>query len=125
VNPIVFDDEVLDNLRRLQPRFSEEAYLFVLSALHHVIRELPEPRHVSGTELAQGVRELALDRFGPMARTVLHHWGIRNTRNVGDVVFALVECGVLIKQEDDIPDDFEDVFDFDQAFDEGYPWGER
>lgn len=125
MNGIVFDDEVLDNLRRLQPQFSEEAYLFVLSALHHVIRRLAEPRHVTGTELAEGVRELALERFGPMARTVLQHWGIRSTRNVGDVVFALVECGVLIKQDEDNPDDFEDVFDFDEAFDEGYPWGER
>jgi uncharacterized repeat protein (TIGR04138 family) len=125
MNGIVFDDAVLENLRRMQPQFSEEAYLFVLSALHHVIRGLAEPRHVTGTELAEGVKELALDRFGPMARTVLHHWGVRSTRNVGEVVFALVECGVLIKQAGDMPEDFEEVFDFDQVFDERYPWGGR
>ena len=125
MNGIVFDDEVLDRLQRIQPRFPEEAYLFVLAALHHVIRRLPEPRHVSGTELAEGVRDLALERFGPMARTVLQHWGITATRHVGEAVFALVECGVLIKQDEDAPEDFEGVFEFDEVFDEQYPWGER
>jgi uncharacterized repeat protein (TIGR04138 family) len=51
-----------------------------------------------------------------MARTVLEHWGIRSTTDVGALVFALVECGILIKQEEDRPDDFKDVFDFDEAF---------
>ena len=125
MNGIVFDDEVLERLQRIHPRFPEEAYLFVLASLHHVIRKLPEPRHVSGTELAEGVRELALDRYGPMARSVLKHWGITATDHVGEVVFALVECGVLIKQEEDAAEDFQGVYDFDEAFDERYPWGER
>jgi uncharacterized repeat protein (TIGR04138 family) len=89
--------------------------------LHYVIGHLPEPRHISGRELAEGVRDLALERFGPLARTVLEHWGIRATGNVGDVVFALVEAGVLIKQDEDGPEDFLGVYDFDEAF-ERYPW---
>lgn len=119
----IFDEEVLDRLRERHPRFHETAYLFVLSALHHVIERLPEPRHINGRELAEGMRELALDRFGPMARTVLEYWGIRSTRDLGDMVFALVECGVLIKQDGDSPEDFDDVFDFEEAFERDYPWG--
>ncbi len=119
----IFDEEVMDRLRERHPRFHETAYLFVLSALHHVIEQLSEPRHISGRELAEGIRDLALDRFGPMARTVLEYWGVRSTRDLGDMVFALVECGVLIKQDDDSPEDFEDVFDFEEAFERDYPWG--
>lgn len=123
MNGIIIDDQVLDRLRERNPRFHEAAYLFVLSALHHVIERLPEPRHISGRELAEGVRDLAIERFGPMARTVLEHWGVRATADVGELVFALVDCGILIKQDEDLPEDFRDVFDFDEAFERDYPWG--
>jgi len=115
------DDELFSALRARNPRYREEAYVFVLSALNYVIERLPEPRHITGGELAGGVRDLALERFGPMARTVLEHWGIEQTADVGAIVFALVESGVLIKQDDDSPDDFNDVFDFDDAFETPYP----
>ena len=71
--------------------------------------------------MAGGVRDLAIERFGPMARSVLEHWGIERTADVGAIVFALVESGVLIKQDEDSPADFEDVFDFDDAFEVPYP----
>lgn len=116
MNGIVLDDALLDRLRERNPRFHETAYLFLLTALHHVIERLPEPRHITGRELAGGVRDLALEKFGPMARTVLEHWGVRATADMGEIVFALVDCGVLIKQETDGPEDFADVFDFDEAF---------
>lgn len=122
MNGIVLDDALLERLRERNPRFHETAYVFVLSALHFVIERLREPRHISGAELAGGVRDLAIERFGPMARTVLEHWGIQTTSDVGDVVFALIEQGVLIKHDDDDREDFTDVFDFDDAF-EHYPFG--
>ncbi|MCI0433382.1 MAG: hypothetical protein L0271_07020 [Gemmatimonadetes bacterium] len=124
MNAIVIDDATLDRLRERDPRFHDAAYLFVVSALHFVIQRLPEPRHISGRELAEGVRDLAVQRFGPMARTVLEHWGIRATVDVGAIVFGLVECGVLIKQADDEIADFADVFDFDEAFEREYPWSD-
>ena len=120
---MVFADEVLDRLRERHPRFHETAYLFVLSALHHVLERLPEPRHITGRELAEGARDLALQRFGPMARTVLEHWGIEETADLGAIVFALVECGILIKQDEDEPGDFERLFDFAETFEQDYPWG--
>lgn|SRR5512146_224282 len=116
MSSIILDEFVLDQLRERYPRYAETAYVFVLSALHHVIEQLPEPRHISGPELAEGVRELALMRFGPMARDVLEHWGIRSTADVGQLVFALVEAGILIKQDEDELTDFVGVFDFDEAF---------
>jgi uncharacterized repeat protein (TIGR04138 family) len=123
MNSIILDDDIMDRLRERHPRFQETAYVFVLSALHHVLEHMTEPRHISGRELAEGVRDLAIQRFGPMARTVLEHWGIRSTTDVGELVFALVECGILIKQDEDGPDDFKGLFDFEDAFDRNYPWG--
>jgi uncharacterized repeat protein (TIGR04138 family) len=125
MNAPFLDDAMLDRLRGRNPQFHEAAYLFVLSALHHVIERLSEPRHITGSELAVGVRDLAINRFGPMARTVLEHWGVNGTEDVGSIVFALVECGILIKQEEDTLADFADVFDFDDAFEQDYPWGDR
>ena len=120
-----FADEVLDRLRSANPRFHEKAYFFLLAALHSVIQGLQEPRHISGRELSEGVRALALDRFGPMARTVLEHWGIHSTEDLGDIVFALVDCGILIRRDEDRREDFRDLFDFEEAFEANYPWGAR
>lgn len=120
-----FADEILEQLRERDPRFHGKAYLFVLSALHVVMESLAHPRHISGRELAEGVRRLALERFGPLARTVLEHWGIRQTEDMGDIVFLLVDCGILMKQEEDSPEDFRAIFDFEEAFERNYPWEVR
>jgi hypothetical protein len=80
---IVLDDAVIERLRERHPAFHEMSYVFVLSALHYVLQRLPETRHISGRELTEGVRDLARERFGPMARSVLEHWGIRETVDVG------------------------------------------
>ncbi|TVR63667.1 MAG: hypothetical protein EA422_08730 [Gemmatimonadales bacterium] len=120
---VQFADEILERLTRRNPRFQGKAYGFVLSALHYVMDGLENPRHISGAELADGVRALAIREFGPMARTVLGFWGIQSTENIGEIVFALVDTGVLIKEDDDSLDDFRDLFDFEVAFERDYPWG--
>ena len=116
-------EHLLAKLRERNPRYSEGAYLFLLSALHYTLDGLGERRHITGRELAEGCRDLAIEQFGPMARTVLEHWGIHSTNDMGKVVFALVECGMLVKQDTDSPDDFRNVFDFEEAFERNYPWG--
>ena len=120
--PSVFEDEVMERLRERHPQYHETAYLFILSALHHVLERLEEPRHISGRELAEGARDLALDRYGPMARTVLEFWGIHSTEDLGRLVFALVDAGILIKQENDSLQEFQGVFDFEDAFERAYRW---
>ncbi len=117
-----FADEILDQLQERNPRFHSRSYEFVLQALHSVIRSLEEPRHISGRELAHGVRDLALGRYGPLARTVLEHWGIHETEDVGLVVFAMVEQGILVKEDEDEQQDFTDLFDFEKVFERDYPW---
>jgi uncharacterized repeat protein (TIGR04138 family) len=122
VGELGFRDGLMEQIRLRETRFHESAYLFVLASLEFLQARLPERRHVDGRELAHAVRELALERFGVLSRLVLDHWGVRCTAHVGDIVFALVDTGLLMSQPGDSRQDFEDVFDFDEAFEGSYPW---
>ena len=119
---LAFRDGIMDRIRLRDARFTEHAYLFVLSALEFCQTRLLERRHITGRELTIACRDLALDRFGVMARLVLEHWGVRSTADIGDIVFTLVDLGLLISQPHDTRDDFCEVYDFDQAFERDYPW---
>ena len=118
----VLADPIMERLRRRYPMYHETAYLFILTALHYTIERLGVARHIRGREMAAGCRDLAQERYGPMARSVLEYWGIRSTRDFGEIVFALVELGILVKEEGDSLDDFEDIFCFAEAFEQNYPW---
>jgi uncharacterized repeat protein (TIGR04138 family) len=119
---LAFRDGIMDQIRLRERRFHEHAYLFVLSALEFCQARLTERRHITGRELAIACRDLALDRFGVLARLVLNYWGVRSTGDLGDIVFTLVELNLLISQPTDTRDDFLAVFDFDEAFEQNYPW---
>ena len=122
MSELAFRDGIMDQIRLREPRYHERAFLFVLSALEFSQTRLPERRHISGAELAHACRDLALERYGVLARLVLEHWGIRQTEDIGDIVFALVDLGLLISQTHDTRDDFAGVYEFDQAFERDYPW---
>lgn len=119
---LAFKDGVMEQIRLREPRFHEHAFLFVLAALEQCQQRLGERRHISGKELAETCRDLAIERYGVMSRLVLDHWGIRESVHFGDIVFALVDLGMLIKQPHDQRDDFANAFDFRIAFDSAYPW---
>jgi uncharacterized repeat protein (TIGR04138 family) len=112
----------MDRILAREPRFDENAYLFVLAALEYCQMRMGERRHIGGHELAEACRDLALERYGVMARMVLEHWGVRSSADIGDIVFTLVDLELLISQPTDSREEFVDVFDFDQVFDREYPW---
>jgi uncharacterized repeat protein (TIGR04138 family) len=117
----------LEEVVRRDPRYACEAYEFVYAALRHtqqmIGREPPAEMehsregdyHVSGRQLLEGVRDLALREFGLMARTVFRTWGINNTADVGEIVFNLVAANLMSKTDKDNRDDFRDVYDLDQV----------
>jgi len=109
-------EELLKNILTRDPRYTVEAYAFVRAGLDYTVRRLDKPRHVSGQELLDGIRELALAEFGPMTKTVLNGWGIRRTEDVGEIVFNMVETGLLGKTEKDSRADFSGGYDFDETF---------
>jgi uncharacterized repeat protein (TIGR04138 family) len=109
----------LDRIRALvkrDPTFRVEAYCYVFEALDHTLRGLDKPRHVTGQELCHGIRQLAIDRFGPLARTVFRHWGITRTEDFGRIVFNLIDAELMGKTDTDSLDDFRDVYDFEDVF---------
>ncbi len=110
----------IETIRSLDERYHEDAYLFVIDAVESVLIEISEVRHISGEELCDGLRKLAIARFGPMAKEVLNFWGVRGTEDFGNIVFNLVDAGLLLKTERDRIDDFIGVYDFDEAFERDY-----
>jgi uncharacterized repeat protein (TIGR04138 family) len=122
VAELTFRDGVMEQIRARESRYAEGAYLFVLRALEYRQEQLPMRRHVSGRELAIACRDLAIERFGVMARLVLERWGVRSTDDFGAVVFTLVELGFLASQPTDTREHFSNVYDFVDAFEREYPW---
>jgi len=122
MSSLAFREGIMDRILVREPRFNEQAYLFVLAALEHCQSVLEARRHINGPELARGCRDLALERYGLMAKLVLEHWGVRSTADIGDIVFTLVDLGFLLSQPQDNREEFLAVYDFDRAFEQEYPW---
>jgi len=107
-------------------RFSFDAYRFLFESLETALKlagregESGSSRHVSGPELLDGMRALAESLFGPLAAEVWRSWGVHSTLDWGRIVFVLVEAKLLNRQESDTLDQFEDVFDFAEAFELNY-----
>jgi uncharacterized repeat protein (TIGR04138 family) len=118
----VIPTQTLEDTVRADGRYRPEAFAFLLrgleftSAAVHGRRGKGRARHVSGRELCEGLRELARSSWGPLAQTVLERWGIRRTRDFGEMVYFLIGLGLLGKQDDDHIEDFDDVYRFDEAF---------
>ena len=73
-------------------------------------------RHVTGRELAEGLRDYALEQFGPLAKTVLNAWGVSETIHFGDIVYNLIDYNIFSKTDSDRREDFADIYDFETAF---------
>ena len=101
-------------------RYDPEAYFFIHRALEFLLRGMKERRHVSGQELLEGIRRYALREFGPMSRDVLKYWGVRRCEDFGEMVFNMVDNGLLKKTPEDSKDDFRAGFDFREAFDKPF-----
>ena len=121
----------IENLAARDARYTSAAYHFVFDALDFVLerqeRQLKQhgescapDRHVSVTQLLEGMREYALEQFGPLARLVLERWGIYRTEDFGEIVFRLVESRLLNKQPSDRKSDFRNGFNFREAFDKAW-----
>ena len=114
-------EQSLARIQAKDPRYHREAYFFVREALDYTQKTIAKTprgriRHVTGKELLAGIRAFALEQFGPMARTVLDEWGIRRCQDFGEIVFNMVEVEWLAKTKTDTRADFENGYDFDEAF---------
>jgi len=117
-------EAALAEIRRRDGKYNERAYVFVLAALEFAQTRLPARRHLSGVELAWACRDFALEQFGMLASAVMTHWGIQSTDDFGQIVFMLIDVGLLARQPDDRLEDFEGVYEFAEVFKAGagYRW---
>lgn len=111
--------ELLRQAARDDGRYALEAYQFLYLGLDRAVqtagRAESENRHVNGRELVEALRLLALETYGALAAEVWRRWGIRSTRDWGEIVFVLLKVGAFSKQDSDAVEDFDDIFDFEEG----------
>jgi uncharacterized repeat protein (TIGR04138 family) len=120
MQPINFE-EVLEQIVIKDTRYHREAYLFVREGLDFAQKQISkshknEIRHITGQELLGGLRDYGLSQYGPLTSTVLEEWGLRRCEDFGEIVFNMVEHGLLSKTEKDSREDFKGGYDFTEAF---------
>jgi uncharacterized repeat protein (TIGR04138 family) len=114
-------------------RYKFEAYALVFESLNFAHKSLgmgtdrpaesaeeeqegQSERHLTGQQLCEAIRQYAVDQYGLMAETVLKNWGVTSTSDFGEIVFNLIRIGQMRKTKDDQRQDFDDVYDFSDAF---------
>ena len=126
--------KTLEQLAKEDGRYGAGALRFVYEGLGYTARKVADqpprlpvgdrsgdqPKHVSGPTLCEGLKKLALERWGRLAMLVLNNWGIRTTRDLGEIVYLMIERKWMSAQPTDSVDDFNDVFDFKTAFKEQF-----
>lgn len=106
-----------------QPKYHPAARDFLDHALRFSQKKFlksPDDAHISGRQLLEGIRELALKEFGMMTIAVFRNWGITTTEDFGRIVWDLVERGDMRKTDHDQISDFSGAYDFEDAFDREY-----
>ena len=107
---------ILQEIAQKDSRYKVEAYIFVFEALEYTLKKISKRRHISGKELLDGIKNYALEQFGGLAKMVFNQWGIKTTYDFGEIVFTLVDAGLMGKTEKDSKEDFRDIYDFEEIF---------
>jgi uncharacterized repeat protein (TIGR04138 family) len=111
-------DAIIKETTRRTDWYPPEVRQFTREALELCLRQRKKPGHVSGRELLEALRELAIQKFGKRAKAVLAEWRIFRTEDFGVIVFEMIDSGALSKQPGDTKEEFQNGFDFDEAFPE-------
>jgi len=111
----------LEKIAREDGRFSPAAIRFVYEGLGYTAKRIAdEPRHVTGQTLCEGLKKLAVEKWGRLALLVLNTWGIKGTRDLGEIVYLMIKHKWMSAQPTDSIDDFDDVYDFQAVFKEQF-----
>ena len=119
----VATDNVLNAIVSRDARYTKDAYLFALEGCQNIWEKQYAAgdlsvTHVSGGSLLEAFRKHALTLFGREAKSMLNARGIFNCEDFGEVVFNLVDAGLLLGRAEDTKDDFRGGYDFEMAFPE-------
>ena len=109
----------LDDIAIADRRYSPAAFRFVYEGLEYTVTHVVEERgHVSGQTLCEGLRQMALEKYGRLALLVLQTWHVKTTRDFGEIVYALIAQEWMSAQPTDTIDHFDNVYDFETVFKE-------
>lgn len=97
-------------------QFVREGLSFAMGKIHGGEIGPSGRRHVSGPQVCEALRELAVHRWGLLAPKALKRWNIETTRDFGEIVFLMINNGWMQKEPTDSIDDFTDVYNFEEAF---------
>jgi len=114
VPDIQYEKEDYTEILKKDDRYDPRAYDFVLEVIHFASTDAKG--HVTGQELLDYFRDLALDAYGPLTYTVLNDWGVRCCEDVGAIVFNLYDAKRIGKTDSDSPEDFVGGFNFKHEF---------
>jgi len=107
----------LEEITGKDGRYSPKAVKFVYEGLGFTVKKVTdEPNHVTGQILCEGLRKLAVKKWGRLAMLVLNSWGIKNTRDFGEIVYLMIKHKWMSAQPSDSIDDFNDVYNFKTVF---------
>ena len=112
----------LEEISESDSRYDPKAVRFVYEGLGYTIRKLAagQPGHITGQTLCEGLRQLALEKWGLLALLVLDSWRVKTTRDFGEIVYLLIRHNWMKAQPTDTIDDFNNVFDFKTALKDGF-----
>ena len=111
----------LEQITKEDSRYNPNAVRFVYEGLGHAVQNATTtPRHVNGQTLCEGLKKLAVDRWGRLAMLVLDSWGVKTTRDFGEIVYLLIKHNWLTTQPTDSIEDFDDVYDFKTTFKDNF-----
>lgn len=107
----------LEIIAKKDGRYHPDGVRFVYDGLGYTLKNYAaEPQHVSGQTLCQGLKDIAIKRWGRLSKLVLNNWNIHTTRDFGEIVYMMIDNKWMSAQPADTIEDFNNVFDFEKTF---------
>lgn len=114
--------EKLETIAAKDGRYDAAAVRFIYEGLGNVLGsdDGTQACHITGQDLSEGIRRLALEKWGRLAILVLNSWGVKTTGDFGQIVYLMIENRWMSAQPEDSIHDFDDVFDFQKVFKDNF-----
>ena len=116
-------DKSMEQVIKEDGRYPTEAFSLLQDGLKRAIsnnyshtEKQEGQRHVAGKQICLAIRDLAAEKWGMLAPTVLASWNIHSTMDFGQMVYTLIDNSFMHKTDDDSIEDFRDIFDIAEAF---------
>ena len=107
----------LEQISMADGRYCASALQFVYDGLQYTVeKQSGEPGHINGQVLCQGLKDMAIEKWGRLAMLVLISWNITCTRDFGEIVYLMIRNKWMSTRPNDSREDFDNVYDFKTVF---------